>query len=396
MTIHRLTARKVATAGSGKYSDGRGLWLWVKPSGTKSWVFRFVINGRESSMGLGSVTEVSLQKAREKAAEARKHLKSGVSPVKARRIEMRPADGLPTFITLARELHVIKAQGWRSAKNQPKWLRAAELHCGPILSLPVADVGTGDVCGVLEAIWLKTPGTASRLRGQIEAILDYARVRGHICDDTSNPARWKGHLEYILPKPAKLVRGHHPAIPYAELPDFIATLRSRYSVSAVAIEFMVLTATRVGEVAGARWEEVDIASAIWVVPASRMKAGVEHRVPLAPRAIEILRTMEGFRDSEYIFVGMKRGAPITTSALNQYLDKMKKSFSLHGMRSSFRDWAGNETDAPREIAEAALAHRVGSAVEQAYRRMDALEKRRRLMDDWAAFIDIGRTDDNAM
>lgn len=218
MAIHRLTARKVATAGPGKYSDGQGLWLWVKPSGTRSWVYRFIVNGRESSMGLGSVTSVSLQEARKKLIEARRETRSGRSPVQIRRERKRPVDNSPSFEVVARKLHAVKAHGWRSSKSRNTWMRAVELHCGSILNLPVADVETSDVCRVLEEIWMKTPGTASRLRGQIEAVLDYARVRGHIRDDASNPARWKGHLEYILPKPAKLVRGHHPAIPYTELP----------------------------------------------------------------------------------------------------------------------------------------------------------------------------------
>jgi integrase len=389
MASYRLTTRKVSTAGPGKYADGQGLWLWVKPSGAKSWVYRFAIDGRESSMGLGSAKEVSLQEAREKAAMARRQAKSGRSPVESRREETRLSDRLPTFENIARELHAIKAQSWRSVNNRPKWMRAIELHCESILNLLVADVGTSEIRRVLDAIWLIRPGTASRLRGQIEAVLDYARVQGHIPDDASNPARWKGHLEYILPKPSKLVRGHHPAIPYAELPDFVATLRGHRAISAVAIEFMILTAARVGEVAGARWDEVDFDLAIWAVPATRMKAGIEHRVPLSPRAVQILRGMQTIRESDFIFSGMKRGRSITTSAINRYLDKMKRPFSLHGMRSTFRDWAGNETDTPREIAEAALAHRVGSAVEQAYRRSDALEKRRRLMHEWATFIDCG-------
>jgi integrase len=396
MTTHRLTARKVVTAGPGKYADGKGLWLWVRSSGAKSWVYRFVVDGRESSMGLGSVTDVSLQEAREKAADARRHAKEGRNPVEIRREGARPVEPPPTFEIISRKLHAVKAQGWRSVKNRPKWMRAIELHCDPILGLTVAEIKTADVCRVLEKIWLRIPGTAPRLRGQIEAVLDYARVYGHIADDAPNPARWKGHLEYILPKPAKLVRGHHPAIPYGELPDFIASLRTSRAISAVAIEFMILTAARVGEVAGAHWDEVDFGTEVWVIPASRMKGGIEHRVPLAPQALQILRRMEAKRESEFVFVGMIKGAPITTSAINGFLDKMKRPFSLHGMRSSFRDWAGNETDAPREVAEAALAHRVGSAVEQAYRRLDALEKRRRLMRDWAAFIEPGPTDDNVV
>lgn len=296
-------------------------------------------------------------------------------------------DAPKTFEAVARELHGVLSKGWRSAVNGPKWMRAIEIHCDHLLAMPVAAIQTADIRRALEPIWTEKPETAARLRGQIEAILDFARANEHIDQSAPNPARWRGHLQHLLPRQKKLIRGHHAAIPYRDLPEFVAILRSRRAISALAIEFMILTAARVGEIAGARWDEIDLHTTIWTVPGTRMKAGKEHRVPLSSRAVEILREMEGARTSDFVFPGLVKGRSITVSALNQFLDNMEKPFSLHGMRSAFRDWAGNETNVAREIAEAALAHQVGNTVERAYRRQDALERRRLLMQDWALFIE---------
>jgi integrase len=389
MVMHKLTSRKVASAAPGKHADGNGLWLLVKPTGARSWIFRFTLDGRESSIGLGSAMEVGLIDARNKAEDARRDVRAGRSPIKVRR-DKEPSKAPPkTFEEVARELHGVLSKGWRSSVNAPKWMRAIELHCGPLLSLPISTVQTADIRRVLEPIWMDKPETASRLRGQIEAVIDFARANEIIERTAPNPAQWRGHLQHLLPRQKKLIRGHHAAIPYRDLPDFVATLQSRRATSALTIEFMILTAARVGEAAGAQWDEIDFHSEIWTVPENRMKAGKEHRVPLSPRAVEILREMETVRTSRFVFPGLIKGRPITVTALDKFLDNMSKLFTLHGMRSVFRDWAADCTDVPREVAEAALAHKVGSAVELAYKRTDLLERRRKLMEQWASHCSGG-------
>jgi integrase len=257
-----------------------------------------------------------------------------------------------------------------------------ETYCEPIRDLPVDAIDTSAVLAVLKPIWMKIPETASRLRGRIEAVLDYAKAHG--LRSGENPATWRGHL--ILPKRAKLSRGHHAAMPYSDVPEFIGNLRARESVPALALEFLILTAARTGEVLGARWNEVDLASEVWTIPANRMKAGVEHRVPLSGRALALLAGMAEMRHGEFVFPGQRRGRPLSLSGLHKLCPS---GGTIHGLRSSFRDWAGEETPYPREIAEQALAHATGSAVEQAYRRGDALEKRRALMEAWANYCDPG-------
>jgi integrase len=291
MVMHRLTSRKVARAGPGKHADGNGLWLLVKPTGARSWIFRFTLAGRESSTGLGSASEVSLHAARHKAEDARREVRAGRNPAKARGNREAPNNSPKTFEEVARELYGVLSKGWRSTVNAPKWIRAIELHCRPLLNLPVASIQTLDIRRVLEPIWTDKPQTAARLRGQIEAVIDFARANDLIDKNAPNPARWRGNLQHLLPKQRKFVKGHHAAIAYQDLPNFISVLRSRRAVSAIAIEFMILTAARVGEVAGAQWNEIDFDLAIWTIPGNRMKAGKEHRVPLPSRAVDILRTM---------------------------------------------------------------------------------------------------------
>jgi integrase len=290
-----------------------------------------------------------------------------------------------TFGEAADALIESMASSWRNEKHRRQWKMTLTVYCEPLRSKSVAEVGTEDVLKVLQPLWKTKPETASRLRGRIERVFDFARARGQRTGE--NPARWRGHLDAILPRRAKLTRGHHKAMPFDEVPAFMAALREREGVAPRALEFTILTAARSGEVLGARWDEVNLEACVWTVPAARMKAGREHRVPLSAPAVEILRQMEHKRLGEYVFPGMRSGRPLSVMALEMVLRRMKVDVTVHGFRSAFRDWAGERTHFPREVAEAALAHLVGDAVERAYRRGDALEKRRKLMDAWSNFFD---------
>jgi integrase len=261
-------------------------------------------------------------------------------------------------------------------------------YAAPLRSKHVDEITTEDVLAVLQPIWREKPETASRLRGRIEAVLDAARARGFIPRNEANPARWRGHLDHLLPKRGKLSRGHHAALPYAELPAFLASLREREAVAALALEFTILTAARSGEVLGARWLEIDLATKVWAVPAARMKAAREHRIPLSAAALAILEKLAEAKTGEYVFPGRSADRPLSVMAMEMVLRRMKvEGVTVHGFRSAFRDWAGNETHFAREIAEAALSHVVGDKAEQAYRRGDALEKRREMMEAWAAWCE---------
>jgi integrase len=338
------------------------------------------VAGKRREMGLGSLRDVPLAKARERAADARQKLADGLDP-----IAVRDKPKVMTFGEAADALIESMSSSWSSNKHRAQWKMTLTVYCEPLRSKPVAEVGIEDVLKVLKPLWATKPETASRLRGRIERVLDFARARGQRSGE--NPARWRGHLDALLPKRAKLTRGHHKAMPFDDLPAFMASLREREGIAPRALEFAILTAARSGEVLGARWDEVNLDAGQWIVPATRMKAGREHRVPLSARAVEILRQMEQARFSEFVFPGLKRNRPLSVMALDRVLRRMKVDVTVHGFRSAFRDWAGERTYFPREVAEAALAHLVGDAVERAYRRGDALEKRRLLMEDWARFCE---------
>ena len=256
-------------------------------------------------------------------------------------------------------------------------------YAAPLRTMPVDTVSTDDVLSVLKPIWTEKPETASRVRGRIEKVLDAAKAKGFRAGE--NPARWRGHLDHLLPRPSKLTRGHHAAMPYEEVPAFIASLRERDALAAVALELCILTAARSGELLGMRWDEIDLQNAVWSLPAGRMKAGRPHRVPLSTRAVAILRKLEKSKRGEFVFAGHAPGRPLSNMAMDMLLRRMNVDVTVHGFRSSFRDWAGNETPSPREVVETALAHVIGDKAEQAYRRSDALEKRRKLMEAWAAY-----------
>lgn len=386
---NKLSARTVASISDpGRHSDGGGLYLQVSPTGAKSWLFMFKRDGKRSELGLGSVRDVSLAEARQKAADARKIVDAGKNPLEERRAAeaARKAQAdKPTFGDLADSLIESIAAGFRNAKHLEQWrMTLGPTYCSVIRSKPVDAITTEDVLAVLEPIWTKKAETASRIRGRIERVLDAARAKG--LRSGENPALWRGHLDSLLPKRQKLQRGHHAAMPYPEVSAFIASLRDSEGVTARALEFLILTAARSGEVREAQWGELDLKAKVWTVPAYRMKAGREHRVPLSDRAATLLAGMRlpGSDADAFVFPGARQSKPLSVMAFDMQLRRMDCDYTVHGFRSAFRDWVGEETSFPREVAEAALAHIVGDEVERAYRRGDALEKRRTLMDAWAS------------
>ncbi|MBG0795059.1 integrase arm-type DNA-binding domain-containing protein [Methylocystis sp. H62] len=383
--LHKLTTRKVETAKPGRYGDGGGLYLVVSPSGAKKWVFRFSWRGRPTHAGLGPVIAVSLARAREKAADARAMVADGVNPIESKREGRRLAAKTKTFGEVADDVIKTKAARWRNAKHQAQWRTTLATYAAPLRSKPVDQIDTAAVLAVLTPIWNEKPETASRVRGRIEAVLDFAGAHGMRSGD--NPARWHGPLSIMLGEQRRS-RGHFDAMPYSDVPAFMERLRKTDSVTALALEFIVLTAARAGEALGATWSEVDFDAKVWIVPAGRMKAEREHRTPLSDRALAILQKLHTARTNEFVFPGRDRGKHASPSAVGALLRRMEAGeATVHGFRSSFRDWTGDVTHFSREVAEAALAHAVGDKAEQAYRRSDALEKRRALMAAWASYIE---------
>jgi integrase len=377
-----LTARKVETAKPGKYSDGGNLYLIVSPTGSRKWVLRFTWRGQPKEMGLGSAASVPLSDARENAASARRKIAQGLNPIDERKRD----GGIPTFGAMADDVRETLSAGFRNDKHKAQWKSTLETYAAPLRSKPVDTIATDDVLAVIKPIWTTKPETASRVRGRIEKVLDAAKAKGF--RNGENPARWRGHLDHLLPRPSKLSRGHHAAMPYEDVASFVAKLREREATAALALELCILTAARSGEILGMRWDELDLDKQIWTVPASRMKAGREHRVPLPSRAIAILRHLEAVRTWDFVFPGQTRGKQLSNMAMEMVLRRMKiQGATVHGFRSSFRDWAGNVSNFPREITETALAHVIGDKAEQAYRRGDALEKRRKLMEAWASYCE---------
>ncbi|MGE9010589.1 tyrosine-type recombinase/integrase [Leptospira interrogans] len=378
----KLTARKVETAKPGKYSDGGNLYLIVSETGSRKWVLRFTWRGRAKEMGLGSATSVPLTDAREKAASARRIIAQGLNPIDERKRD----GGIPTFGEMADDVRETLSAGFRNEKHKSQWKSTLETYAAPLRGKPVDTIATDDVLTVLKPIWTKKAETASRVRGRIEKVLDAAKAKGF--REGENPARWRGHLDHLLPKPLKLARGHHAAMPYDDVAAFIAKLRQREASSGSALELCILTAARTGEILGMRWSEIDLDKKIWTVPAKRMKAGREHRVPLSPRAMTILGSLTKVKTGELVFPGQSRNKPLSNMAMEMVLRRMKvEDATVHGFRSSFRDWAGNVSNFSREVVETALAHVIGDKAEQAYRRSDALEKRRKLMEAWAQYCE---------
>lgn len=386
----RLTAIKVANLkAKGLHLDGDGLYLRITAGGTKSWMFRFARDGTTHDMGLGPLSTVPLARARELAAEARRQRLEGVDPIearKARRATTRLAEARgTTFRACAEQLIASHEVSWRNPKHRAQWPATLKAYAYPVIGdLPVMAVDTTSVLQVLEPIWATKPETASRVRGRIEAVLDWAKARA--LREGQNPAQWRGHLDHLLPARSKVRRvRHHPALPYAELPAFVVQLQARDGIAARALEFVILTASRTGEALGARWEEINVGQRMWTVVPERMKAGREHRVPLSARAVAIVQEMAEIRQSDFVFAGMKHGRPLSDMALLMLLRDMRPGMTVHGFRSTFKDWAAECTDTPNFVSEAALAHVVADKVEAAYRRADLFEKRRKLMEAWAAF-----------
>jgi len=371
----------------GRHADGGGLYLSVGPGEARRWVFLYRWRGRLKEMGLGSFNAVTLARAREKAFAARAQIAEGVNPIEAK----RAAAAVPTFGEVADAYVESKRAEWRNDKHADQWTATLTKDAEKLRPLRVDRIETADVLETLKPLWTEKPETASRLRGRIERVLDSAKAQGF--RQGENPARWRGHLDHLLPKRQKLTRGHHAALPFAQVPAFVRDLRERKATTALGLEFLILTAARSGEVRGMTWAEIDTAAKVWTVPAARMKAGREHRVPLSARALEILATVRPLTNGEpsaFVFPGLKDGASLSDGAFDRLLRRMghaKGDVTAHGFRSAFRDWAGEASTFPRELAEAALAHVVGDQTERAYRRGDALEKRRRLMNAWAAYCD---------
>jgi integrase len=392
----QLSPMKVKTAKTGMYADGGCLYLQVTPTKdgkrfNRSWIFRYRVNGRLRDMGLGPTDTLSLAEARERAREQRQKRLDGIDPIDHRRALVAPAVNLVTFDQAAAEVIKAKEDTWTSAVHAAQWRETVKVYCSPFVgSKSVRDIGTADVTKILDAIWKEKPETANRLRGRIEAILNWAKARG--LRDGENPARWRGHLDHIYPavaaaKEAKRARtgsnAHYAALPYDQIGPFMAALRATKGADARGLEFAILTAARTNEVMGARWSEIDEAAKTWTVPGMRMKGGKEHRVPLSDRALAVIKTQAANRNGEHIFGD--DGRQLSPTAFTKLLGRMKHGdVTPHGFRSTFRDWAAEQTNFPREIAEAALAHALRDRTEAAYQRGDLLEKRRKLMDAWAA------------
>jgi integrase len=391
----RLTARVVEqTKKPGYYGDGDGLVLRVADGGSKGWLYRYKSNGKVREMGLGPVRDVTLAEAREAAREARRLRRAGSDPIDARRARkaamLLDAARAISFSQCAAAYIANHRSSWSNPKHAAQWEATLRTYAYPVFgNLPVAAVDTGLVVKVLDPIWSSKTETASRLRGRIEAVLDFATVRGHRVGE--NPARWKGHLKEALPAPSRVRRvKHHAALPYDEIGAFVADLRSRTGGASAALEFAILTAARTNEVIGARWSEIDVSTGVWTIPAERMKARVEHRVPLSEQALVVLQREAKRKVNDVVFSGQKAGRPLSNMAFLMMLRRIgREDMTVHGFRSTFRDWAAERTTVAPEVAEAALAHTVANKVEAAYRRSDLFEKRRALMQEWGAFCNRG-------
>jgi integrase len=394
----RLTARQVAALHDpGLYADGAGLYFRITPAGTRSWIYRYQIDGRRRDMGLGRAGEVSLAEARELADDARRQVRAGIDPIEARsaaRAAETPVPPAPvhTVRDAAEALLDVRRPSWTSPKSEQSWTATLESYVYPVIgSADVAAVGTDDVLAVLSPIWREIPETASRVRGRLEAILDYATVRGW--RDGANPARWRGHLDHLLTAPRDLAPVvHHPAVPWQAMPTVWRQVRAADGMGARALELVILTAVRPGEARAARWPEIDWEAALWTIPPARMKARREHRVPLTAPALELLRRLwirrlpEGRPGADLVLPGQRAGRPVSEMTLTMACRRLAVEAVPHGFRSSFRDWAAETAAETHEVCEAALAHAPRDAVVAAYQRGDLLDRRRRLMEAWAVYL----------
>ncbi len=395
MAIHKLSPRKVATAGAGKYEDGGGLRLVVSKGGAKKWVLRFTINGKRREMGLGSYPDVSLADARDKSSKCRRQVAAGIDPIETRQAE---PEKTPSFTTCAARYIRAHRHGWKNAKHARQWVSTLKTYARPIIgSKQVDTISTEDILTILSPIWTSKTETAKRVQGRVENILDFAAA--HTYCSPLNPARWRGHLDKLLPKPSRVKTvTHHPAMPYTDVPAFMMELSDKSSVSSQALQFLILTATRTSEVLQAQWSEIDLDTAVWTIPASRMKGKQTHRVPLSDEAMAVLDALPCIEDNPYMFPGARHGRPLSNMALLQLMRGMgygvsgnRGDYVPHGFRSSFRDWSGEVSSFPRDVAEMALAHVIENKVEAAYRRGDLFAKRRKMMQEWADYLDKLKT-----
>lgn len=392
----KLNAKQVENLSeAGTYDDGDGLRLMVKVSGSKSWVFRYQFQGKRRDMGLGSFPAVSLKAARLIIAEHRRMMAAGIDPMAARDAERerqqeeqrQQAAKRMTFESVAAEYIEAHRRGWKNAKHAQQWENTLATYATPIIGqLSPAEITTGHVLEILQPIWAEKTETASRVRNRIELILDAAKAKG--LRDGENPARWRGHLDKLLPKRSKVqAREHHAALPWSELPAFMVELAAHDDLTYQAMRLTILTACRTSEVLGATWAEIDLESRTWTIPAARMKASKDHRVPLSDAVLAVLASLPRIEGSPYLFPGARKGRPLSNMAMLMGLRRMGRGeLTMHGFRSTFRDWAAESTHHPREVCEMALAHTVATGAEAAYWRGDVFEKRRALMADWAAYV----------
>lgn len=400
MTINRLTDKRVKSLKTtGNHPDGGNLYLRVRENGTKSFIVKATVDQKQREWTIGQYGDaehqVTLAKARQRRDEIMSQIRSGdpalLTPKTAKIRKKAPplAVEIPKFGPFAMELVKQIEQGFRNEKHRAQWRSTLTSYCQPIWEKQVDQITTEDVLAIIRPMWSQKCETASRLRARIERVLNAAKVMGHRTGE--NPAAWHGHLQLLLPQRQKLQRGHHPAMPYIQLPFFWKELQKQETVASCALRFLILTAVRSGEVRGTTWDEIDWEKKVWVIPANRMKAGKEHSVPLSDASLEILSTMKNSRLSDYVFPGSRADSKLSDMTLGKLLKSLRPGFTVHGFRSSFRDWCGEETDFSREHAEACLAHSVGSAVERAYRRGNSLERRRTIMATWADYIFTGCT-----
>lgn len=379
----------------GLTNDGQGLYLKISKAGSASWIYRFKLDGRTRDMGLGKYPDISLAQAREKATDARRKVKTGLDPINEKHLEERQAKAkrleaeAPSldFSRLCDDYIATHKAGWKSAKHAQQWANTLSTYAYPVIgSLHPKDVHTAHLISILKPIWGNKTETANRVRNRIELVLDAAKAQG--LREGENPARWRGHLDKLLPKPSKVAKvKHHAAMPWDELPDFMKVVSQKQGASFRAMEMAIMTACRTSEVLNATWEEIDLTANTWTIPPERMKAGGEHRVPISKQLRRLLEALPRLSGSPYVFPGARAGRPLSNMAMMMALRGLGfENLTMHGFRSTFRDWAAECTNHPRDVCEQALAHSLGSKVEAAYRRSDLFSKRACLMDDWADFL----------
>jgi integrase len=394
--VSKLNPKKIEHLTTpGTYEDGNGLRLVVKTNGSKSWVLRFQLNKKRREMGLGRFPSVSLKKARADAATQRGLLLEKVDPLAERervklaksKVEREEKVREFTFSKAAADYIASHRAGWKNVKHAQQWANTLKTYAEPFIGdLPPDDITTDHVLSVLQPIWFDKPETASRVRNRMELVLDAAKARG--LRQGENPARWRGHLDKLLPPRLRVrARKHHTALPYTDLPDFMPLLEQSNEYSYQAARVTILSALRSSEVLGAKWDEIDLKAKVWTIPVDRMKAAKEHRVPLSPALIDLFKKLPRVNGNPHVFPGMREGKHLSNTAMLMTLRRIGRGdLTMHGFRSTFRDWAGECTPHPRDVCEQALAHSLGNSVEAAYRRGDLFEKRRALMDDWAQYV----------